>query len=90
MYARLYRPYRARAVTQYLPVVQSTQPVGVSHARGYCHTGATVSRNLSLWAGLLSDLSSGSCCEYSLSVGILIVIVRLVMTVEHLNYACHP
>ena len=74
----------------YLPVVQSTQPVGVSHASGYCHTGAMVSRNRSRLVGLLSDLISGSCCSYSLSVGIQIVIARLVMKVEHLNYACHP
>ncbi len=49
-----------------------------------------VSRNLSLLDGALSDLSSGLCESLSLSVGIWIVIVRLVMTVEHLNYACHP
>ena len=60
----------ARAVTMYLPVVHSRQPVGVSHASGYCHTGATVSRNLSRLAGELSDLISGFCCSYSLWVGI--------------------
>ena len=80
----------ARAVTMYLPVVHSRQPVGVSHASGYCHTGATVSRNRSLLAGLLSDLISGLCCSYSLSVGIRILIARRLMGMEHLNYACHP
>ena len=39
---------------------------------------------------LSSRLSSGLCLSYSLCVGIRLVILAAVMTVEHLNYACHP
>jgi len=36
-------------------------------------------------------LISGLCLSYSLWVGmIIIVIVRLFTSMEHLNYACHP
>ena len=53
--------------------------VAQSRCRRYCRRG-----------DCSSLLSSGLCLECSLSVGIRIVILAAVMTMEHLDYACHP
>ena len=54
-------------------------------------TGILLSKYDSLRCGIESSLISGLLyCSYSLWVGILIVIVRLFTSMEHLNYACHP
>jgi len=74
-----YKPYRANAMTT----------VRIMRADPSC--GTPWSRNLGRHAGLWSGLISGwlwlSC---SLWVGIWILIVRCLVGVEHLNYACHP
>ena len=57
----------------------------------HCQHGVTRSRNGSLYGGCSSGLISGLCCERSLSVGMIqILIVRLLQGMEHLNYAFHP
>ena len=69
-------------------------------ARAYTHTrnnkeveceGILLSRYDSLRCGIESSLISDLLyCSYSLWVGIRILIVRWLMGMEHLNYACHP
>ena len=68
---REYKPYRASRVTVYLPAVHMTQPVGVSHARGYWYNDVAVSKNRRRNDGRESDLISGLCLSYSRSVGIV-------------------
>ena len=77
--SREYRPYRAKSCmhTRIRAQYQHSwaKPMWLSHSR----------RNR-----LGSDLISGSWCECSLWVGIRLVILAAVVTMEHLNYACHP
>jgi hypothetical protein len=52
--------------------------------------GRARSRNGKRYGGSCSLLISGLCCSCSLWVGIRLVILAAVMTMEHLDYACHP
>ena len=74
-----YKPYRARAHTTVLTI------------RPDPSCGTAWSRNRRRLPGICSSLISGLYESLSLSVGmIIIVIVRWLMNMEHLNYACHP
>ena len=74
-----YKPYMARAYT--ITLIN----------RAELWEGILLSRYVSLRCGILSSLNSGLCLRYSRSVGmIIIVIVRWLVGMEHLNYACHP
>ena len=85
IFVNFMNPYRARHNTTTLIVIEYGLALYI-----YC---SAWSKNLSRIDGLLSILISGLCLSCSLSVGILVYMMAVVMVnirVEHFNYAPHP